>query len=286
VDAIIDSTGRAVFTDLDGTLLDANQRLTPVNRRTLEQLGRDNIWRIVVTGRSLFSARRVLGPHFPIDVLVTSSGAGIFEFPGEQMVHSAIMEESHVQRSAAVLKQFSLDFMIHAPLPDNHFFKWHRAGDQNKDFSKRLEIYSGYHQPLKEDLTLVGAATQLLVICPRNDDGKLHGVLQTELPDFTVIRTTSPLDHCSIWYEIFPRGISKANSAAWVCKYYGIDQGTVLAVGNDYNDLDLLHWSSFSRVVANAPPDLRCQFTMVANHHNDGFTEAVTDWRKFISTQS
>ena len=282
----INSTARAVFTDLDGTLLDAHQQLALVNRETLERLGKDKIWRIVVTGRSLFSARRVLDPYFPIDVLVTSSGAGIFSFPGEQMLHSTMMEEPHVQRSAAILKQLALDFMIHAPLPDNHFFKWHRSGRQNTDFGKRLEIYSGYHQPLPENLATVGPATQLLVVCPRDDDGQLHRSLQTELPNLTVIRTTSPLDHRSIWYEIFPPGISKASAAAWVCEHYGIDQHTVLTVGNDYNDLDLLHWGSFSRVVANAPPDLRRQFAMVADHNNDGFAEAVADWRKIISAQS
>ena len=282
----IDSAAWAVFTDLDGTLLDANQRLPPVNRRALEQLGKDQIWRIVVTGRSLFSARRVLDPHFPIDVLVTSSGAGIFRFPDEQILHSAMMEERHVQKGAALLKQLALDFMIHAPLPDNHFFKWHRSASQNTDFCKRLEIYSGYHQPLPEDLTTVGPATQLLVVCPRDENGRLHRTLRAELPDLTVIRTTSPLDHRSIWYEIFPPAISKASAAAWVCEHYGIDQHTALAVGNDYNDLDLLHWGSFSRVVANAPPDLQRQFTVVSDHNNNGFAEAVADWRQIISTQS
>ena len=199
------------------------------------------------------------------------------------MLHSTMMEKRHVQRSAALLKQLALDFMIHAPLPDNHFFKWHRSGGQNTDFCKRLEIYSGYHQPLPENLATVGTATQLLVVCPHDDNGQVHRSLQTELPDLTVIRTTSPLDHRSIWYEIFPPGISKASAAAWVCEHHRIDRHTVLTVGNDYNDLDLLHWGNFSRVVANAPPDLRRQFAMVADHNNGGFAEAVADWRKIIS---
>ena len=119
-------------------MLDANQRLPPVNRSALEQLGKDQIWRIVVTGRSLFSARRVLDPHFPIDILVTSSGTGIFRFPDERILHSAMMEEQHVQEGAVLLKQLALDFMIHAPLPDNHFFEWHRSTSQNTDFCKSV----------------------------------------------------------------------------------------------------------------------------------------------------
>lgn len=282
----IGSTVRAIFTDLDGTLLNANQQLTPINRKALHQLRKDKIWRVVVTGRSLFSAQRVIDPQFPIDVLVTSSGAGIFSFPNTQLLHSTIMEESHVRKSAKLLRQRALDFMIHAPIPDNHLFKWHKSGGRNTDFDKRLEVYSGFHHPLPVDLTTIGTATQLLVICSQDDSGQLYRTLQTELPDLNVIRTTSPLDHRSIWYEIFPPETSKASAAIWVCEHYGIDQTTALAIGNDYNDLDLLHWSRFSRVVANAPPDLRRQFTMVRDHNNEGFAEAIADWRKIMLVQS
>ena len=70
----------------------------------------------------------------------------------------------------------------------------------------------------------------------------------------------------------------------WVCNHYGLDSKTCLAVGNDYNDLDLLLWSNFSRVVANAPLYLRRQFTMVSDYRNDGFSEAVSEWWQFVKT--
>ncbi|GIS89619.1 MAG: hypothetical protein CM1200mP18_23290 [Gammaproteobacteria bacterium] len=46
--------GRAVFTDLDGTLLGSDQQLSPANHDVLEVLGQQGILRVVVTGRSLF----------------------------------------------------------------------------------------------------------------------------------------------------------------------------------------------------------------------------------------
>ena len=60
-------TRSAVFTDLDGTLLNSSQRLSDINRQTLTSLGRAGICRVVATGRSLYSARRVLDDAFPID---------------------------------------------------------------------------------------------------------------------------------------------------------------------------------------------------------------------------
>ena len=46
--------GRAVFTDLDGTLLGSDQNLSPANHDVLEELGQHGILRVVITGRSLF----------------------------------------------------------------------------------------------------------------------------------------------------------------------------------------------------------------------------------------
>ena len=78
--------GRAVYTDLDGTLLGSDQQLSPANHDVLEVLGQQGILRVVVTGRSLFSCRRVLDRSFPIDLWVTSSGAGIFSFPNFKLL--------------------------------------------------------------------------------------------------------------------------------------------------------------------------------------------------------
>ena len=67
--------GRAVFTDLDGTLLGSDQKLSPANHDVLEELGQHGILRVVITGRSLFSCRRVLDRSFPIDHLGHLNGS-------------------------------------------------------------------------------------------------------------------------------------------------------------------------------------------------------------------
>ena len=269
---------RAVFTDLDGTLLNSQQLLTSANRDTLNALGKAGIQRIVVTGRSLFSARRVMDMEFPIDLLVTSSGACIFNFPALDILYSAVLSKQQVRRAVVCLKQLRLDFMIHAPLPNNHLFGWYRNSSSNEDFDRRIQLYSNYSHPLPADFTGTGPATQLLAICPHGENGRLHQTLEVGLPDLTVIRATSPLDHRSTWYEIFPSGISKASAASWICDKVGLDPNTALVVGNDYNDLSLLRWGRFSRVVANAPSDIRYLFPSVASHDHDGFSEAVAAW--------
>jgi len=270
--------GRAVFTALDGTLLGSDQKLSPANHDVLEVLGQQGILRVVVTGRSLFSCRRVLDRSFPIDLLVTSSGAGIFSFPDFELLFDQALTETEVSKSIEVLNALKLDFMVHDPVPDNHRFRWYQHTAHNPDFSHRLTVYEGHHRPIEELDRFGRTSTQLVAVSLPGDNGSALSYLKQKLSSLTVVRTTSPLDHQSTWYEIFPSNVSKSSAAAWVCKEFNLDSNEVFAIGNDYNDLDLLRWCSRSRVVANAPAELTSEFEVVASHDDDGFAQAVVEW--------
>ena len=148
--------GRAVFTDLDGTLLGSDQKLSPANHDVLEELGQHGILRVVVTGRSLFSCRRVLDRSFPIDLLVTSSGAGIFSFPNFELLFDQALTATEVSKSIEVLNALKLDFMVHDPVPDNHRFRWYQHTAHNPDFAHRLTVYQAITGPSKSSTNLAG----------------------------------------------------------------------------------------------------------------------------------
>ena len=270
--------GRAVFTDLDGTLLGSDQKLSSANHDVLEMLGQHGILRVVVTGRSLFSCRRVLNKSFPIDILVTSTGAGIFSYPDFELLFDQALTKTEVSESIEVLNALKLDFMVHDPVPDNHRFCWYQHTTHNSDFAHRLTLYQGHHQPIEKLAKFDRISTQLVAVSLQGDNVSALPYLKQKLSGLTVIRTTSPLDHQSTWYEIFPSDVSKSSAAAWVCSKFNLDLNEVFAIGNDYNDLDLLRWCNQSRVVANAPAELTSEFEIVASHDDDGFAQAIVEW--------
>jgi len=53
-----------------------------------------------------------------------------------------------------------------------------------------------------------------------------------------------------------------------------------MAVGNDYNDLDLLRWAAKSFVVNNAPGELLARFPAVRSGDESDFSEAVALWQR------
>ena len=263
-----------VVTDLDGTLLDSASRLSAVNRRTLRSLGRKGVVRAVATGRSLYSARLVMHQDFPVDYLAFSSGAGIVSWPDGRLLRSPAMDPDLVSRLIARLRDLALDFMVQRAAPDSHRFHFVRSSRRNVDFEHRIERYRRYARPLHDGAAVEFGVSQLVVIEPPGTDSHRE-ILVREFEDVHVVRTTSPLDHASTWIELFPVGVSKAHASDWIRGRHAVDAARTVAVGNDYNDLDMLEWAAHACVVSNAPPSMRERFAVVAANDEDGFTEAV-----------
>ena len=269
------ATPHLVVTDLDGTLLDSASRLGGANRRSLEALARNGTVRAVATGRSLYSARTVMPADFPIDYLVFSSGAGIVSWSDGRLLRSRTMAPDVVSGLVARLRTLALDFMVHHAVPDTHCFHFLRSSDgDNPDFERRIERYDRFSQGWRDDLAGEVDASQILVIEPPGSVPHLD-LLAREFEDVHVVRTTSPLDHASTWIELFPAGVSKSHAADWVRTRHGIDRARTTAVGNDYNDLDMLEWAGRAYVVSNAPAPMRARFAVVRSNDEGGFTEAV-----------
>jgi hydroxymethylpyrimidine pyrophosphatase-like HAD family hydrolase len=268
----------ALITDLDGTLLDQNSRCSLRNFKCLEILGERGILRGIATGRSLFSARKALTPDFPIDYLIFSSGAGVMHWPKQELIFSAHLQSAEIQPLLTVLQAEKLDFMVHGPIPDNHHFMYQQNSIENPDFVSRLALYQGYGQPLIDNSLAWSEITEILMITPADEALTRFDWLVKNWPQYQIIRATSPLDMVSGWLEVFPRYISKSQTSHWLLEQHRLDPNQTLAVGNDYNDTDLLAWAGSACVVANAPLELRQNYREVASHCQDGFSEAVEHW--------
>jgi hydroxymethylpyrimidine pyrophosphatase-like HAD family hydrolase len=267
-----------VVTDLDGTLLDAHARLGAANRRALERLGESGSLRVVATGRSLHSAESVLDADFPIDYLVFSSGAGILDWRSRELLAAHGMRAEDAEEVLGALLSRGLDFMVHHGIPDNHYFYYHQpsagVAGGNPDFDRRCARYREFARPLTGDgLSAIEVSQFLAIETPSSDS--CYETLVTELTRLNVVLTTSPLDHRSRWIEIFPPAASKSRASEWLRHRHAVAHAEVLAVGNDYNDRDLLEWAENAYVVANAAPPLRARYRVVASNDAQGFAEAV-----------
>lgn len=265
---------RMVVTDLDGTLLKNDSTVGSNDLETLTELGNSGVVRVAATGRSIYTAAQVLEPNFPIDYLVFSTGSGVMEWKSKELVVVKQLEIEEVNFIAQILVANQFDFMIHEAIPKNHMFQFHASGNPNPDFQRRCEHYRGFSTPFIPGVYFPEASTQILIIL-RPDQAEREVYVRNLLKDFSIIKATSPFDKESIWLEIFPVGVSKAHGIDCISNLTGIMPSEIVAVGNDYNDLEMLDHAAHSYVVANAPSDMLERYKNTESNEHSGFSKAV-----------
>lgn len=263
-----------VATDVDGTLFRSDRTVSDVNLHTLRTLHDQGICTVLATGRSIWSFTNLAGADFPVDYLVFSCGAGVMDWQRKEVIYKTGIDSAGIQKIKAYLAGLEADFCIHDSIPDNHFFFPYRSGKTNPDFEKRIATYLPFEKKA-DDIT---SATQILAIFPGADHQQLISDADRALAGFRVIRSTSPVDNSSLWMEIFQKGVSKAAGIGKIAELYGIDRQNIMAVGNDYNDVDMLDWAEQGFITANSPDELKKRYINVPSNNEDGFTEAVEQW--------
>jgi len=263
---------KAIVSDLDGTLTINKTEVGDINYSTLEKLKKENVLRIIATGRSYYSAKKILPPDFPIDYLIFSSGAGVIDWKAKKLIAQHNIGKEEVLMAVDILKEEYTDFMIHFPVPENHNFYFHQTNRSNPDFERRINLYQEFAEELNGK-DLKGAAQLLAVI--HNETEEEFENIRRRIDFLNIIKTTSPLDDSTLWMELFPRNVSKSQTAQRLIDDLGISKRDVIAIGNDYNDEDLLEWAGKSYVVGNAPEVFKVKYSVCKPNYENGFTSIV-----------
>ncbi len=272
------------ITDFDRTLLRNDKTIGEKDLQALEELGRKGVFRAIATGRSLFSFERAMDALgfskqnrvFPVDYVLFSTGAGIMDFKTKTIIKSTFLKSCETALIADYFENQKLDYMIHSPIPHTKNFVFKSHGTPNPDFSARIQLYNKFCSPLNDNGAVnFGRATEVLSIIPRKKAVNIDRKIKKELSSFSVIKATSPLDHESVWIEVFPSSVSKSKSGSWLAEKLQIKRENIVSIGNDYNDVDLLTWSGKGFVVNNAPKDLKLKFETVASNNKNGVAQAI-----------
>ncbi|PHR29944.1 MAG: haloacid dehalogenase [Desulfotalea sp.] len=278
-------------TDLDGTLLTDEKTFNPKDLAALKTLREEGFLVAIATGRSAYSFNGLIENlemrgaenRLVVDYVSFSTGAGLMDYADGSLLRSISLTEDEVCTIVKYLEASLLDYMIHRAVPETHHFLYRQHGEENPDFLRRLDIYREHATSLPPGcVNCPGKATEVLCIVPGDRGDSVAAMLQKVFPQFSVIRATSPLDGESCWIEIFAPAVSKSSSIAWLAEMLGIAKKNICAVGNDYNDEDLLGWAETSYLVNNSPARLKNLFPVVTSNNNGGIDEAIGRWLKKI----
>ncbi|HKK00392.1 MAG TPA: HAD-IIB family hydrolase [Desulfotignum sp.] len=269
------------ITDLDGTLLNDDKDISGTDLETLVRLQSRGVVVAIATGRSLYSFQKALAAKklekdmLPVDYLLFSTGAGILDLKQNKILRNSAISRPDVIKITTCFDRAGFDYMVHKAIPDTHFFFYKSQGHENPDFNKRIDLYQSFASPLHTESEVYASATQVLAVVPQGLVPGQLAELKSALAGYSVIQATSPLDHRSVWIEVFHHQTSKSQAAAWLASELKIPRTRVVAVGNDYNDQDMLEWAGQSFCVANAASDLGTGVLMPVSNNAHGVSRAA-----------
>ncbi len=267
-------------TDLDGTLLRSDGSFSSQDLNSLRLLRDSGCIVVLATGRSPLSLKKCLnGRELPVDWYVLSSGAGILDNRWNVSFSKSLSASHTLQIYNAFIEAGITDISIQGVFPDAHILFW-MEGLFCLDFRKRLAYYREFSK--KIDNPEIPATEVIGFVSPEEADSVIFELEKTIGKDFSIIRATSPIDHKTVWIEVFAKGVNKASACDVVRNQFHISKQNTAAVGNDWNDIQMLRWAHSSYITANAPEPLLHEFTKVPSNELNGVTVAVNHWLKTL----
>jgi hypothetical protein len=269
---------RLIGIDVDGTLLDSGGRMPAANRDAIHEAVAAGIHVALVTGRSYPYARPVANALPSTISLIVSNGAVERGMDGatiarrllDRGVAKAILESTVPYRDAAALIfDRDVDRQVVYETMD-----WEHPGRQ-RYWSRNRTLIA---QSVPLEAALVEDPIQVMFNGAVDTMNALAGALRAQARGFAVSLTEYRARDFSL-VDITAPDATKGRALAWRAAQLGIAADEVMAVGDNFNDLEMLEYAGTPVVMSNAVDGLRGRGWHVTGHQDDaGLAAAI---RKF-----
>ena len=268
---------RLLAIDLDGTLLDSNSQISEANRQALADAAERGVQVVVVTGRRFHSARPFV-EQLPCPVTVISSnGARIGTLQGEVLfrnflpapVARQVLEASREFRQYAVAI-FDLpgrgQVVMHADAVPGGPLGWYL-----RSAPEALLLVPDFAAAIIED------PVQVLYGGPPERIAPLEPLLRASAASssFHLTWTKYPARETCL-LDVMNQGCTKGSTLAWWARRSGVDAREVMAIGDNFNDLEMLEFAGRAVVMSNADSELAGDgWIRTRSNDEDGVAHAV-----------
>lgn len=263
--------------DLDGTLLDNNAKLSDYSKNTINQLISKGMHFTVATARTYATVKSILKGLNVNAPVILMNGALIRDTKKDKYVFSAIIDKPASVRIISSMHSLGLYGFMYAIENDEMVPYYEKiATPQMRSFyEERKNKY--YKQFLKTDSFESVCDTAVYFSFLNTKDNLLP--LYEQIKDLDGIKFTFYRDVYSdkLWYlEIFSDHASKENAVNYLKAQYGYDK--VICFGDNLNDIPLFNAGDINYAVDNASDELKAVANdVIASNTDNGVAKFLID---------
>ncbi|MGL9729360.1 HAD family hydrolase [Enterococcus sp. DIV0756] len=261
-----------IFMDIDGTLVDRDQKISPRTRAVVNELQQEGHEFYVATGRKYSSAYEMAKKLTDATQVIASNGS----------VYS-INETLHKKRLSDAALEFIYQTLAEYELPLFFF------GEHTIFYTQQLPSYLQKNDQSRignseEDFLFIDSLDTLMAISQRIVNGiVIADEREAELEQVRTLLAESQLLSVSSSHpnniELIPLGVNKATAIQAVQTNLLIPQKNIISFGDGMNDLEMLQASGVGVAMGNAVDELKKHAKFITDANvEDGIANFLIDY--------
>lgn len=266
--------------DIDGTLVNSRDELTPPVRAALQEAVAAGIRLVLATGRRYSRAVPLVEPLGIEAPLVTASGALIKNPLDHQTLYCAQFGRPRLCRTLAVLERAGYQAVVYADTFDQGFDYYCVSLDVQSP--ELLDFYQLNPQCERLWPTLMHDPPEGIfagfAIGTRDEMLRLAVELERVLPEELYVHVLRSPRYKGFMCEICPGGVSKWSGIQRLAHSWGIGDDEICAVGDDVNDIPMIRSAALGIAMGNALPEVKAAADLVAPTNDEDGVAQVVRW--------
>ena len=243
---------KAVFTDVDGTLVNRQQRVLHGTLVAIRRLEEQGIPFVIMSGRGPTGIYTITDEYDLSCPLAAFSG-GLLQNADRSILYSSTIPLQLAQQVIDFIEGSGFDCVCSIFAYDQWIVK--DPGDPRIIFEaetiRLVPTVGGIDEVLPAPGTGLREVHKVLGMC---GDGKLDEIQRQVAHAFPQLGITRSSDH---YLEVMPAGASKGDAVQRFCALWGTDPMDTAAFGDHYNDLPMLQAVGHPFLMENAPGSLK-----------------------------
>ncbi len=272
-------TGCLLASDIDGTLM-ASGYINPRNIKKIEYFMSEGGYFSLSTGRTAGAVSPVTEQLKRFSPSVVANGCMIYDFSNNSVLYEKVLPPSSLTIIKKVL-EIGGDIGIEAH--NGPIVLDIKSTDEtlaHQEYEKLETIACSYEDAYKYSLN------KLLFTFSNEQERTKYKEIIGNAPAGTVfLDTVAEIDgRKRYYYELLPKGVSKALALDKLTEILKIDKGSLFAIGDYYNDLEMIKKADIGAVTKDTPDDIKAYADFIAGSCEDGavadFIDYLTEKRK------
>ncbi|MFD0695838.1 Cof-type HAD-IIB family hydrolase [Paenibacillus sp. GCM10027628] len=261
---------KLIALDVDGTLLNDQYVLTERTKQTIQEIHDTGCHIVLCTGRAPASTLPILQELGLEGTMITHNGAATVhaDEKGQSLINEFAFSLTEIRPMLDYARREGIHFDVCTPF--NMYIE--KIGDYEKQMYKKFMINPKLVTDVTElelpivKFTLFAQPDVLDRVQKEWEEQQLYG-------DLRMIRSGD------LFIDVMSAKANKGNALKALAVSLEIDAEEVMAIGNYYNDLEMIKFAGLGIAVANSPEDVKeAADAVTASNNEDGVHEAIVKY--------